>query len=412
MKLLTVLGTGRYDEVAYVWAAPEGERAYISRYAPAATAHFLMPEEILLLATPEATAAHLSPLGAAVEGIAPIRRIEIPAGQNEGELWRLFGLIAEQVGPGEHIALDITHGFRNLPMVALMAICFLRAARRVEVEHIFYGAYEARDASTSPPRVPIFDLTPMFTLLEWAVAADRFVRLGDARDLAALLRQANPPWSSRKENPALNELSKRLGPLAKKLDEMSLALLLVRVYDVMRVAGELDRRLGLASAAYPAEARPFVEISTQVGEAFGKFALAEPDAPQNLAENLAHQRRLARWYLEHQHYMQAATLAREWLVSWVGAWQGGTNLRDEKIRSRAEEFLGELLSAAKNGRKVSSDQVPSSETLGVLWGKIADARNDLDHAGMRRGHRPARAILEGLEECLESIEGLPLPGEA
>ncbi|MBC7240641.1 MAG: magnesium and cobalt transport protein CorA, partial [Chloroflexi bacterium] len=48
---------------------------------------------------------------------------------------------------------------------------------------------------------------------------------------------------------------------------------------------------------------------------------------------------------------------------------------------------------------------------GMLWGKVTDVRNDLDHAGMRRGYRPADALVEGLRECLETLEGLPLPGE-
>jgi len=411
MKLLTVIGTGRYDEVAYVWGSPEGEREYVSRYAPAATAHFLQPEEMILLATPEATAAHLSPLCAAVEGVSPVRVVEIPLGQEEGELWRIFALIAEQVGPGEHIALDITHGFRSLPMIALMAVCFLRAARRAEVERILYGAYEARDESTFPPRVPMFDLTPMFALLEWAVAADRFVRLGDARDLAALLRMANPPGPMQRLDPALRDLGKRLGPLAKRLDTMSLSLLLARTYDVMRLAGEVGDRLERAEEVYPAEARPFAEISAQVQGAFCDFALANPEAPQNVVGSLDRQRRLIRWYWEHQHYMQTATLAREWLISWVAAWRGEADLLNEASRSEAKDLLGQLHGSAKCGRRTSLEGVPHSEGLGLLWGKVTDVRNDLDHAGMRRGYRPADALVKDLRECLEAIEGLPLPGE-
>ncbi|MBC7239834.1 MAG: TM1812 family CRISPR-associated protein, partial [Chloroflexi bacterium] len=205
---------------------------------------------------------------------------------------------------------DITHGCRSLPMVVLMAVCFLRVARRVEVERILYGAYEARDESASPPRVPMFDLTQMFDLLEWAVAADRFVRLGDARDLATLLRKANPPGPMQRLDPALRDLGRRLGPLAKRLDAMSLSLLLARTYDVMRTAEELGSRLERAEEVYPPEARPFAEISAQVEDAFRDLALAEPQAPQNVVGSLDRQRRLIHWYWEHQHYMQTATLAR------------------------------------------------------------------------------------------------------
>ena len=42
--------------------------------------------------------------------------------------------------------------------------------------------------SVTPDRAPVIDLTGFVELLDWMVAADRFTRFGDARDLADLLK--------------------------------------------------------------------------------------------------------------------------------------------------------------------------------------------------------------------------------
>jgi CRISPR-associated DxTHG motif protein len=44
------------------------------------------------------------------------------------------------VQPGEHLSIDVTHGFRHLPMLALVAARYLGRVVGVKVEELYYGA--------------------------------------------------------------------------------------------------------------------------------------------------------------------------------------------------------------------------------------------------------------------------------
>jgi hypothetical protein len=413
MKLLTFLGTGNYQPTTYVWAREGGETCeHTSPYAPAATCRFLQPDTVVLFSTTKATEAHGAGLREALGAGIDLQIVPIPEGCSEDEMWQVFSAIAGCVGQGEAVAFDVTHGYRSLPMVAILAGAFLRTARQAQVEHILYGAWEARDQSVNPPRTPIFDLTPMFSLMEWAVAADRFARLGDARDMAQLLQAARPPYPARQADRALDALARQMQTMARTLDEVSDHLRFNRTHDALAAAHKLCAHLEKAQNGYPAAARPFAELLAQIQSAFVGLALEQPQGPGNLSANLACQRALIRWYVERQHYVQAATLAREWIVSWLIVQRGGQDIINLSVRLEAEHLLGAMHAAGKsrlNNVQLMPEDVPQGRTLGQLWGRLADVRNDLDHAGMRRGARAPDKLIDAIEWCLREIEKLPLP---
>lgn len=47
------------------------------------------------------------------------------------------------------MSLDITHGFRYLPMLALLSVMHLRVVRAVQIQGIYYGAYDP-DTGAAP----------------------------------------------------------------------------------------------------------------------------------------------------------------------------------------------------------------------------------------------------------------------
>lgn len=411
MKLLTFLGTGRYQRTTYVWQPADGERhEHTAQYAPAATCHFLRPDAVFVFTTQDAQEAHFTSLCRELGNAVHARPVDIPSGCNEQELWQIFAAVAGCVEHGDTVTLDITHGFRSLPAIGIFVAAFLRTARQVQVEHIVYGAWEARDASVEPPRTPLFDLTPMLSLLEWAVAADRLLRLGDARDMAELLRAARPPWPECARDPSLHGLSRELGRLSAKLDEISHDLQFIRPHATLDAAHKLSRQLAQAEDC-AASVRPFAELLAQVRSAFAGLALTEPTRPESLRANLERQRTLVRWYLARQYYVQAATLAREWMVSWTVLQQGGRELLDKSAREAAEQMLGALHAEARAGRRDAREaRVMSAEALQVepLWGLLCDVRNDINHAGMRRGALAPDKLIEKIEYCVQEIERLPL----
>jgi len=405
MKLLTFLGTTNYQPATYVWRSPDGRQyEHATRYAPAAACRFLRADGIIVLATSEACAVHLAGLRQEVDPAVDISVEPIPGGANEQELWQIFGAVARCARQAPSVALDITHGFRSLPVIALLAVAFLRAVHRVEVERVVYGALQACDTSVKPPRAPLFDLTPMLSLLEWAIAADRLIRSGDARDMAACLRGAAPPWPQ----PQLFPLRSKITRLSTKLDEVSNDLRLIRAYDTLEAAERLSRELAEAEQC-AASVPPFAELLAEVRATFTGHALAKPAAPENVAACLERQRALIRWYLSHQYYVEAATLAREWVVSWWAvAQQGKADLLSRDTRDAAEHALGELHAANKCGCLAErASGLP--EQVARLWSRIIDVRNDIDHAEMRRGALAPSKLIERIEQCVGEIEKLPLP---
>lgn len=406
MKLLTFLGTTPYRPATYVWRSPDGKQhEHTTRYAPVAACRFLRAEGVVVLATPQACAAHLEGLCQELGSAVSISVEQIPGGANEQELWQVFGAVARCARQGPSVALDITHGFRSLPQVALLAVAFLRAVRRVEVERVVYGAWEASDTSVDPPRAPLFDLTPMLSLLQWAIAADRLIRTGDARDMAACLRSAAPPWPAA-QHPDLLPLRSKITRLSTKLDEVSNDLRLIRPYHTLEAADRLSRELAEAEEC-AASVPPFAELLAEVRATFTGHALAKPAAPENLAASLDRQRALIRWYLDHQYYVEAATLAREWVVSWAAVRQGARDLADAGARQAAERALGELHAAAK-GRCLADHPSGVPAQVAPLWSLLCHVRNDIDHAGMRRGALAPAKLIEKIEQCVGDIERLPL----
>ncbi len=187
MKLLTFLGTGKYQPTTYEWNG----QAWEAEFAPAASCRFLEADEVAVFLTEEAQQRVFERFVNALPPTVRIQPLEVPLGKSETEMWGIFERVRSQVQPGEEVAFDVTHGLRSSPILSILAAAFLKAGFGVQIRAVLYGALEAgvKDESGPTVRAPMFDLTPLLTLLEWAAAADRFNRTGDSRYLASLLRQ-------------------------------------------------------------------------------------------------------------------------------------------------------------------------------------------------------------------------------
>jgi CRISPR-associated Csx2 family protein len=77
-----------------------------------------------------------------LQGHTQIVEVDIPDGKSEEELWEIFEAISKAVQEGDEIVFDITHGFRSLPMIAMLTIAYLKQVKGVKVQHVVYGVYE------------------------------------------------------------------------------------------------------------------------------------------------------------------------------------------------------------------------------------------------------------------------------
>jgi CRISPR-associated Csx2 family protein len=91
----------------------------------------------------------------------------MPYCRDEVEQLRLLADLASRVGEGEKVWLDITHGFRHLPMLALVAARYLSHVRKAEIAGIYYGALEMTSAEGI---TPVIQLDGLLRMLDWVEA--------------------------------------------------------------------------------------------------------------------------------------------------------------------------------------------------------------------------------------------------
>lgn len=109
----------------------------------------------------------------------------IPYARDSAEQVDLLRIMAAHVDAGDRVDLDVTHGFRHLPMLAILAALHLRSVRRAEIGGIWYGAY---DPDTT--EAPVHDLSGLLHIADWLQALHTYDKDGDYGVFAPLLGPA------------------------------------------------------------------------------------------------------------------------------------------------------------------------------------------------------------------------------
>jgi len=161
------------------------------------------------------------------EGLAPFFRKmfpeaeiipkRIPFATTAEELLETFGIMYDSLGENDVVTLDVTHGFRFMPMLFLPLLIYARELKEVKVDAIYYGAFEA-----SGDVKPVIDLTMYYNILVWASAAHGFVKYGSSSEMSILademyLKAQTARFPNREEY-------KRLAHAARSLNDFTSAI--------------------------------------------------------------------------------------------------------------------------------------------------------------------------------------------
>lgn len=402
--LLTFLGTGDYKEVTYVWQDAEGEKTFTTHLFPLAADVFFQPSRVLVCVTPQVRAhRHFQALSQALGD--RLHPVDIPEGTSEAELWDIFQRIADALGGGEEVILDITHAFRSIPLMVFTIAAYLRQTQRASISRIVYGAYEAREGE----RAPVFDLTPLLDLLDWLADANALLRRADARGLAERMDTVHRRLWKGRLSPE-QALPRNLQTIATKLRDLSLALHLSRPLDTMKNAHALLPLLSRAQEEFTTWAKPFAVIVEQVRREIEPLAHAQTERLD--AENLRTQLALVQYYLKKDLVGQATLLAREWVVSWALLQRGQGDWLQREDREAVEGDLNKAVQRLRNQQaEVPPWMLSIWQTLGGIWDTITQLRNDLAHCGMRKDAASMDTIqkrAQGLPQLLEQLlQGAP-----
>ncbi len=126
----------------------------------------------------------MAPMLEKVLGI-PTRLRIIPYCRTEAEQVELLRILADEVKSGDRVHLDVSHGFRHLPMLALLAALYIRQLKDADIRGIWYGSF---DPDTG--KAPVYELSGLLRIADWLQALASFDKDGDYRSFVPLLRQA------------------------------------------------------------------------------------------------------------------------------------------------------------------------------------------------------------------------------
>ncbi len=407
MHILTTLGKNSYKYVKYAW---EGQ-VYESDFFIEALVNWLNPSMVHVMLTPDVRENdNWNILQTRLHDKTQIHPLDIPNGANENELWNLFDTIVQlsSKNPNEDMAIDITHGFRSLPILMIIVAVFLRSAKIMNLSHIFYGAFDAKDEKTGI--VPVFDLTPFLELLDWSAAAERFNDTGDSTKIAGLLRQKqnalhHAPSLSNKNKPV------NLSKLGNTMERISCALALNQAGEVLAEANILLNKLDIAKDEIRF-APPFKAIFESIKRSY--LPLPIPENPE-ARDTLQGQWRLILWYRKRVLWSSMITLAREWIVS-MALYGNKMELYDPKSRDSIEkalnlEYRKRVVKEPESIDKidVTNDcSIELSELMINAWCKVVDLRNRISHCGMRKDAIKSDKLQSNIEKTVENLKALAM----
>ncbi|MFN5514219.1 MAG: TIGR02221 family CRISPR-associated protein [Cyanobacteriota bacterium] len=411
MKIISFLGFSHYTETIYLH--PTTAEAVKTPFFQEALVQFYQPDTLYVLLTKtvatkiphKATASNWQTLQDRLGNRVKLEPIyDIPESNSPEDGWVIFDKITECLNPGDRVIFDLTHSFRSIPVVALLAISYLRAVRQVTVAGLVYGAFDpnAKDRPT-----PTYDLLPMLSLLDWIAAADRFVKVGDGAPLAELLKNAIP-GSERKNNPAVRPLGAQLDQASKIIGSISQAIALARPLETLELTARLEETLGKADASFDQRAKPFNLIKDQLLAEYGQFALPDPWDSDNLPRNLWLQFQLIQWYETRGQIMPAMTLASEWLISLTAYRLGAGHILEHRRQidyalNNGAARLQKKEPAGASEFDEAFQSLADYETLSQLWNELTQIRNDIAHGGMNRDPKPAKTLQNRADSLLPRL---------
>jgi CRISPR-associated DxTHG motif protein len=371
MIAISFLGTGDYKEVTYF--DMELNKTFRSKYFTSVLANIYNPNTIYLVLTPEAKAKHAD----ALNRECSFNPILVPFGKSTGEIWEMFSTITEAIPENEELIIDVTHGFRSQPMLALSMAFFLRTVKNIKIKKIIYGAYEAIENDLAP----IFDITTLINILDWTSAVDNFIKFGNAKHLKIILAELQKKIKFEREK--ITSV-KSFGNL---MNDITQSLSFIRPQELSKFSKELPQKLNAVKNDIESipEVKPLHFLLNKIPESFSNLVIEDQNIFTDAGFKM--QANMIKYYLETEQYVQAITLSREVVVSLMCRRHNSTCL-EKDTRENAEETLYHFSELLKKGMKLDD----SNSAFGNLWQSLTSTRNDINHAGMRKSYGSASSL--------------------
>lgn len=314
-----------------------------------------------------------------------VQIFEIPSAGTIEEVWRGFDVITETfenlASEGNNIYLDITNGFRHLPLISFVSLLYLESANRLSVKGAYYGAFDAKLPEVQETQV--FDLSSLLKIVRGSFAVEQFEKTGNLTPLRNFIEDVLKEHTEEKfKITDFEELSScvssglpiEAGLLAYKKREF------------------LENKLPEARNEVKALERLLDKITKKLDE-FSIFGSKDKQSVELNLQELERELRFIKWHLDMGNISTALLLLREWIVNRCILSEGNP-VDWLKERDNIEKLLHTQEKSKKQG--VFKD-----------WDELAQRRNEYAHAGMRNKNVKIKTGKEKAEEayahCLTNI---------
>lgn len=330
--------------------------------------------------------------------------VSIADGNTVEEIWSVFKTIYDtlkDLPDGSKVYLDITYGFRPLPMLGMVLLNYVQTLHNIAVEQIFYGNFEVgklQKDEAGLPQSPIIDLRPFLELQEWTTASRAFFKGGNTALLKDLIARTDTAIADR-----LNDFAQAILTCRGQL--------LNRDLDIDALKQDI---LTLKSQAIGAQLRPLLEKVEQQ---------LMPFHSQNTLNGI----RAVEWCIANGLIQQGYTFLQETLKSYLLEHTFAGSPRKEAIL--IDHKWREVASYALNGsaqweieQKMMDSGIAANYRYKVyqlhktvldtgldayyrdLTGRGKGLRNDINHCGFRKNYASPEALAFELSYLLSQIK--------
>ena len=334
--------------------------------------------------------------------------IEISEGFTENEVWETFQKIDQEIDENDNIYLDITHGFRYMPILFIGLLNYLKVVKNVKLEKIEYGMFEklgyanqVMELELEDRNAEIMELTYFDKLIELSYGMDTFLATGNPTRLTKELD--GKMTELQKKYKGKNKHVTSVRGIIKNIDEFHKDTTLCRGEsvneDVQKILAKLDNLKKEENKEI--ELKVVEKLIEKIDILFCNFS---DDEFSNLKE-------LLNYYCEKEMVQQGFTLLNEMIISFIIKKYKSdvTNLNEKAIvkeRMRVSKIMGLAVANEKNIEQsdvVLFDKLVQEKELLEISRNIGQHRNDINHFGMRDNSMNSKDLIRKYREMKDKF---------
>lgn len=237
--------------------------------------------------------------------------ISIPKGFDEEDIWIILKMLFDEIEEGDEIVFDITHGFRSLPMIAIVILNYARYLKNIKIVGIYYGAFEAKKDILNAKGeligldVPAYDMSNFNLIIEWIIGMEKYLSSGESSNLLELVNETRSRVNNNKvSDEDINFIERWM----ENLNKFSKAVGLSDSYDITFIGNEIGKDV-IQSKKIASKMIPALDIAMEKIEE--RFIYYKPsDIVHNVHE-------ATKWCYENNMIQQGYTLLRENLITYI-----------------------------------------------------------------------------------------------